>query len=283
MWWLLVSLISVMLSCRSLPCMGEKMCTWALFLVIVLWWTFWYLRRHQWLLEGGLRNSSIDAPSQYLGHVQHVVMLIGRDRQYGKRQQQQPRKAGSRRRGLSDLEKRHEYLFHVKVRKNHSTIKSVAWCRKKWVLYLVAQPFKEWKRCSCSPEVCFKWSSSFGWWRSQPPCSFAALLPCVYMLSAQRGKLTLPSNASACDTRGRKITACLSNEGGRFKQNHNLRGLLYFLYCGKHQAPKRNERKIHFCPQRSCSLNRQVNKRWESKGMPGEVKQWPKVTEPGQG
>lgn len=51
-----------------------------------------------------MRNSSVDAPSQYLGQVQHVVMLIGRDRQYGKGQQQQPRKAGSRKRGLSDLE-----------------------------------------------------------------------------------------------------------------------------------------------------------------------------------
>lgn len=136
-----------------------------------------------------------------------------------------------------------------KWEKKHSTIKSVARCRKKWVLYLVAQPFKEWKRCSCSPEVCFKWSSSFSWWRSQPPCSFAALLPCAYMLSAQRGKLMLPSNAAACDTWGRKIIAPLSNEGGRLKQNHNLRGCYIFCIVGSTRHQKEMKEKSTSVPR----------------------------------
>ena len=105
----------------------------------------------------------------------------------------------------------------------------------------------------------------------------------MYTHCALRGKLPLPSGASACDNaQGRKRIAQLSSGGGGLKQKHNLRGLVYFLYWGKHQAPKRNERKIHFCPQRFGSLNRQVNKRWERNGMPGDMEQWPKVTEPGQ-
>lgn len=132
---------------------GKKKCIWALFLVTVLWRTFQCLTGHQWLLEDGLRNS-MDLPSIW-GICSTWWCSLAKTDNMGQGSSSQG-KLEAGRRGLSNLERRYEYLFLVKVRKTYSTVNPLAWCRKKWVRYLVAQLFKEWKRCSCSPEVYFK-------------------------------------------------------------------------------------------------------------------------------